>query len=70
MDNAEDLRATIGIKVPTELIDALAERVATLLAERADSEPEQWIGVDKARFIWPAPSRGSMTPRVRTPYPS
>jgi len=48
MDDAEDLRATIGIKVPTALIDAVAERVATLLAERVESEPEHWIGVDKA----------------------
>lgn len=30
MDNAEDLRATIGLKVPTALIDAVAERVADL----------------------------------------
>lgn len=45
MDSADDLRAMIGIKVPTELIDAVAERVASLLAE---SEPERWIGVDQA----------------------
>jgi excisionase family DNA binding protein len=48
MNNAEDLQATIGIEVPKKLIDAIAERVVSLLSERVESEPERWIGVDQA----------------------
>jgi excisionase family DNA binding protein len=48
MDNAEDLQSMVGIRVTAELIDVVAERVATLLAETVESEREQWIGVDKA----------------------
>ena len=48
MESAEDLRATIGIKVPKELIKAIAEEVASLLAQRIQLEPERWIAVEQA----------------------
>jgi excisionase family DNA binding protein len=48
MDSAEGLRAAVTIDLSRELIDAIAERVATLLAKRIELEPEPWIGVEQA----------------------
>jgi hypothetical protein len=48
MDSAEDLRATVEIEVSREVIEAIAQRVASLLAERVESEPERWIGVEQS----------------------
>jgi excisionase family DNA binding protein len=48
MDNAEDLRATIEVKVPTKVIETLAETVANRIAQRSPSEPDRWIGVEEA----------------------
>jgi len=38
----------LSLAVPPELVDAVAERVADLLADRRVPEPEPWIGVEQA----------------------
>ena len=48
MDNPEDVRATIEIKVPAEVIETIAESVASQLGERLRAQPEKWIGVQEA----------------------
>jgi excisionase family DNA binding protein len=40
--------STIEVKIPTEVIETLAEAVANRIAERSLSEPERWIGVEEA----------------------
>lgn len=48
MVNPEDVRATIEIKVPAEVIETIAESVASQLGERLRAQPEKWIGVQEA----------------------
>jgi excisionase family DNA binding protein len=48
MQYPEDVRATIDIKVPTEVMEMLAVSVASQLGERLRVQPEQWIGVEQA----------------------
>jgi excisionase family DNA binding protein len=40
--------AGLALELPDALIDALAERVADLLADREPGGPEPWIGVEDA----------------------
>jgi excisionase family DNA binding protein len=40
--------STLSLAVPPELVEAIAERVAEMLAERHAAEPEPWIGVEQA----------------------
>ena len=61
MDNAEDLQATIGIRVPTEVVNAIADRVASLLAEKLSRTGRAGLRSSRRRLIWPARSRGSTT---------
>ena len=48
MDDLEDAQATIEIKVPAEVIETIADRVASQLGERLRAQPETWIGVEQA----------------------
>ncbi len=49
----------LSLAVPPELVDAVAERVADLLADRRVPEPEPWIGVEQAAEHLPARGRAS-----------
>jgi excisionase family DNA binding protein len=48
MDDAQGLGGTIEIRVPVDVIDAIAERVADRLAETRPEGAEGWIGVEEA----------------------
>ena len=40
--------AELGVAIPNELVEAFAERVGDLLAERLPNRPEPWLGVKQA----------------------
>lgn len=40
--------AQLSLDVSDEVIEAIAQRAADLLAERTSREPERWIGVEEA----------------------
>jgi len=40
--------SALSLAVPEALVEAVAQRVADLLAERSAPEPEPWIGVEQA----------------------
>jgi excisionase family DNA binding protein len=46
--NAIQSNAALAVSVPVEFVEAVAVRVADLLAERANAAPEPWIGVEQA----------------------
>jgi excisionase family DNA binding protein len=48
MEAAEELRVALEINVPNEVIETVAERVATRLGEHLGPEPEPWVGVERA----------------------
>jgi excisionase family DNA binding protein len=48
MHYREDVRAMIEITVPAEVIETIAESVASQLGERLRAQPETWIGVEHA----------------------
>jgi excisionase family DNA binding protein len=45
VDRAKSL---VNLALPDEFVDAIAERVAELLANHESSQPEAWIGVEEA----------------------
>ena len=40
--------SSISLELPPEVIEAIAERAAELLAARASAEPAPWMSVDEA----------------------
>ena len=48
MQDAEEMRVALEIRVPSQLIETVVEGVATRLAERLEPDPEAWVGVESA----------------------
>jgi excisionase family DNA binding protein len=48
MQDAEEMRVALEIKVPNQLVETVVERMATVLAERLEPDPEAWVGVEQA----------------------
>lgn len=45
---SRSVKTRAAIALPAEFVDAVADRVAELMADRITTEPEPWIGVEQA----------------------
>jgi hypothetical protein len=64
----DDLRATIEVKIPTGVIETIADMVANRVGERSPSKPERWIGVEEAAaHLAGVPEIPNLRPRVVQP---